>query len=374
MDAIGSYIFAGLHTMGVREHFDVHHVLEEGPYGVATARANMPDIPITVGPENWPVRELRAEFPDLDFYYGNPPCAAWSPLGGIILQGKDAWRTNDLLTCTRVHFNAVEFFRPKVWTTESVPQAYTRGWPFFRELTIRAMDLGYHVDFVLHNAMHVGANQHRKRMFMVASRVVIDWRCPWLKPKTTGEVLADMKRELGGKRGLRGMRFARTRMAQEFLEWVPPGSPLRPAQEEWMSNARRAKRTPVAKVSYSLRRMRLDKVAGAMIANVFVHPTEPRMLTVEEMLAFAGLPLDYAFVGSDPDRQIGRAVQPPCAAWLAENVKRACKTNRPHGLPPVCREVNFYKEPGVIKVMGERDEVAREEMSESPSFIEETTA
>jgi len=74
--AVGAYIFAGLFTVGVCEHFDVLCHLEDGPFGVATARKNWPDMPIHTDPATWPTKELRRE--GVTLIYCNPPCAPWS--------------------------------------------------------------------------------------------------------------------------------------------------------------------------------------------------------------------------------------------------------------------------------------------------------
>ena len=60
MKAIGSYIFAGGFTIGVKNHFDVKaHFEGDGEYGGDTFSLNYPDIPIYSGPEDWPTEEWK---------------------------------------------------------------------------------------------------------------------------------------------------------------------------------------------------------------------------------------------------------------------------------------------------------------------------
>ena len=73
MKAVGGWIFAGGFSLGVKNHFDIRCVLEEGAFGVVTARHNQPEIPVHVGIESWPIDQLKGEG-ELDFIYGNPPC------------------------------------------------------------------------------------------------------------------------------------------------------------------------------------------------------------------------------------------------------------------------------------------------------------
>ncbi len=77
MKAIGSHIFAGGFTIGVKKHFNVLAHFEGDGYGADTFSLNYPEIPVFVGPENWPTGDYK----DVDFIYGNPPCAPWSTLG-----------------------------------------------------------------------------------------------------------------------------------------------------------------------------------------------------------------------------------------------------------------------------------------------------
>src|SRR5688572_17460201 len=99
--ALGAYVFAGGFTLGVKNHFDVQCVYEATPYGVATARRNQPEIPVHVGFENWELPDARS----VDFVYGNPPCAAWSPAGSKLQPGTRDWRKDDRVDCTRRHFS-----------------------------------------------------------------------------------------------------------------------------------------------------------------------------------------------------------------------------------------------------------------------------
>src|SRR5260370_23897113 len=75
--ALGVYIFGGGFTVGVkRAGFRVLGHLEDGPFGVSTAKRNHPELSghIHTDPASWPLDQ----FGMVDFVYGNPPCAPWS--------------------------------------------------------------------------------------------------------------------------------------------------------------------------------------------------------------------------------------------------------------------------------------------------------
>lgn len=361
--ALGGYIFAGGFTLGVEKHFDVQAHFEQGDYGVATARKLWPKLPIHVDPDSWPWEEYRDR---VAFLYGNPPCAAWSPLGPRAQRGLDAWRTDPRVDCTRAFFNLFELVRPTVWAWESVPQAFTTGRNLVDHLTERATRRGYNVDYVLHNARYLGALQSRKRFFMVASVVDVDWECPWLDAPGGAEALASYAGHPADD-GFAADRY----YPREFLRMVPPGSSLRGTYDAFlervlaryrkkhgteMPEALRKKAAP--RPSFGERRVPVAVPPGAIVDSMNVHPTEARYLTLGEMMHLGGYPVDRmlpVLAGAQVDqkaRQLTRAVLPPVGAWLAGNVRRAVDRGNatPHRR---VRVVDFTKPPGEIRVLRE---------------------
>ena len=73
MKALGTYIFAGGFTLGVRKHFDVqaHFEMKPGLYK-KTVKANFPDLPIYEGEDEWPRKKYKGK---IDFVYCNPMCS-----------------------------------------------------------------------------------------------------------------------------------------------------------------------------------------------------------------------------------------------------------------------------------------------------------
>lgn len=333
--AIGQYIFAGGFTLGVKKHFKVLHVNEAGPYGVATARHNQPEIPIHVGFENW------KNVHPVDFVYGNPPCAAWSPAGAK-LNGQRNWREDDRVDCTRIHFKNGFQMRPKVWAWESVSQAFTVGRSFVDELTEAAVKMGYSVTYLIHNAMYLGCAQNRKRFFMIAHNVEMDVATPVWETRPCGEVLRKMNYV-----GELSPAAAKLTRYDAILPLVKQGEGLRHAWDRYYANkkiVRKANGMIKGRPAFTIKRAHPDKPTG-VVMNEMIHPTEHRFMTMQELAALCGFPPDYEFVSDGDMGQISRGVCPPVAEFLARNVAKAVKANVPVGSPTVTL-VDISQPPG----------------------------
>ena len=320
MKAVGAYIFAGGFTLGVKQHFDVEMVLEEGPYGVPTMRHNQPEIPVHVGFENWPINHLK-EAGIIDFIYGNPPCAAWSVSGKSATRGVD-WRLDPRVNCTRKHFSLLEELRPRAWTWESVVLAYEKGKELVDELTVKAHAMGYQSTYLLHNAQYLGCPQQRKRFFFVATDCHFD-------------LDGEFESELNADEVLRGLNDPGEPLAKsiskhkDILSQVRPGESLinawmRLTPKPWKINKRGQVHNRPA---FTITRCRAGSPAQ-VVMNDMIHPTEDRALSIKELQILSGYPSSYEFIGAKDAGQVGRGVCPPVGAWLARNVKRCLELNR----------------------------------------------
>lgn len=363
LKGLGVDIFAGGFTVGVKKHFNVVAHLEENDYGVATAQHNFPDLPIHIGEENWPLDVLKAM--DLDFVYGNPPCAAWSVAGYTKTRGPDKWKTDERVNCTLKHFSLIEKLRPKVWAWESVVQAYTKGNEFVKELEDRALALGYSVTYLLHNAEWLGLPQTRNRFFMICHNIRLPIPAPnWAPPPTPGEVLAQLPRELvGNLEGGDAGRWSLKSFPKEVLAQVPPGMRLRafwekqhpPATWVYKDNGDVAGRP-----SYGHCRLPLERPSGAVVGYGIVHPTEDRFITINEMKLLCGFPIDYKFVPkglSACASEIARGVCPPVGEWLAGHVARALLQGERQA--PEVREIDYREPPQEDEQVVRKTRVAR---------------
>lgn len=319
LKAVGTHIFAGGFTWGVKDHFDVEAVLEKDKYGVATAEANMPDIRHVVGYDRWPAELDRLKPQEWDFVYGNPPCAAWSNAGAATKKGR-TWDSSSLPECTLKHFELLEQLRPKVWAWESVQRAWTVGRDFVDALAIRARDLGYSVTILLHDAQNVGVPQKRQRFFFVAHRVPFNAIPPGHDDvsKTIDEALRELndpgeplERNLGKHRAI--------------LDAVRQGENLSGAWDRLTPKDQQVVGTRgqmVGRPPFTIKRARSGQPAPVVMHEI-LHPTEARGLSIKELAYLCGFPAMYEFVGANDAGQIGRGVCPPVGRWLAASVKKS---------------------------------------------------
>lgn len=344
--ALGSYIFAGGFTIGMREHFDVIAHVENGNYGVATVRQNFPDMPVYTDPKTWPLDD----FAGVPVIFGNPACAAWSQAGYTNKRGTDKWKTDPRLNQTLEHFSLLERLQPQIWCTESVTQAYKKGREFFRELETRAMDLGYGVTYFLHDAQWHGLPQKRPRFMMVAHKLELQLPAPnWAPPPDALEAM-EPAIAAGLNRTSLPMTATQKRWTKKMLSKVPEGQSLR---RHWESENHESKweLRPDGKVkgrpSFGLRRLPVGRPGGAVVGYSLVHPTEDRWIGVEEMGLLSGFPLSYKFAPKRPEAiedEIARGVCPPIGEYVGRCFAAALEHDK-HLSKPVIREVDYRRAP-----------------------------
>jgi site-specific DNA-cytosine methylase/2-polyprenyl-3-methyl-5-hydroxy-6-metoxy-1,4-benzoquinol methylase len=342
MTALGAWIFAGGFTVGVSRVFDVVAHLEETKYGVATVRRNFPNLPVYVGKETWPIEALR-NGPRLDFLYGNPPCAAWSPAGSKIV-GTRNWRTDARVDCTREHFRLLETLRPRAWAWESVQQAFTVGRELVDELTIRALDLGYSVSYVLHNAKHLGVPQSRPRFFFVATDCAFDAR---IDDWTVESVASALRRvnDPGEAIDHNCRKYEREVAATAQGETLIRAWTRLHPEETWVRNERgQVRGRPV----FTIKRATADQPAP-VVMHELIHPTENRAMTSNELKTLCGFPPGYEFVGLSDVGQISRGVCPPVGEWLAHQVARSLDLNEREA--PTIRLIDVQRPPGTTTIL-----------------------
>lgn len=321
MRAVGAYIFAGGFTIGVKEHFDVlAHLEGDKPYGADSAKLNWPDLPVYFGPSRWPVD--RWCDPPLDFFYTNPPCAVFSPMGIVTTRGKEAWRADPRLSCWYHSFSVLERIKPRAWVLESVPQAYTVGRPVIDELTKRALLLGYSVTHLFIDAAWYGIAQQRKRFFLVCHRPpeLVGWRLNWQPPPTVAETLVTVPAP-GNVQPITRADLV------EALTVTPPGGRL---STSWMDQhpgyAERLNAQGKVAGRPSFQDVRLPLSAPMKVfpgGEKIYHPTEHRRIGIDEAKALCGFPLDFKLAGNPSgwSSLLARGVMPPVAEWLARVIR-----------------------------------------------------
>jgi site-specific DNA-cytosine methylase len=350
--AIGASCFAGGFTWGVHRHFDVVAHLEERfpadngklcAYAVDTHRENFPETRTYPGNDWWPIEDLRRDYPDLGFVYGNPPCKAFSSMGRRKGEGSDRWRKDPSIGVIRRHLDLMRRLRPKAWAWESVTEAYTTGKELCREFESEALALGYSVSYLLHDARWHGVAQKRERFFMLCHRVEVDVPAPnWAPPPTVGEVLAMITP--------RGRPYDSNVPAalKDKFHLLEPGDQLRNLFDRLFPDAKRNERSVVrGRPSFGVYRLRAEEPAPAIVGKGAIHPSEDRCLTINELQALAGFPDDWRWAPGNANaqaREMSRGVAPPVGEWLALIVATAIAEGREVTTPTV-REVDHRKPP-----------------------------
>lgn len=358
LKALGAYIFAGGFTVGVARVFDVLAHLEETNYGVATVRHNMPRLPVHYGIDRWPLEDLK-QGPPIDLLYGNPPCAAWSPAGSKIKAPRH-WQSDPRVDCTRKHFGLLEDLRPKFWAWESVPQAFSLGRTFVDELTRRAVDLGYSVTYILHNAMYLGAPQKRRRFFFVAHLntfdvAKIDWS--W---QTCDDAL----------HGMNDRGDPLDHNIGKYPTLIPTVKPNETLINAWHRmyppNVRtlNARGQTVGRPCFTIKRLQAGHPAP-VVMHELIHPTEHRGISIQEHARLCGFPSDYEFIQAKDVGQISRGVCPPVGEWLARNVARCLKRGQTDP-SPIIQLIDVREPPGVVTQLPYPEENAVPRQTPSP--------
>lgn len=351
--ALGAHIYAGGHTIGVMdEGFAVHAHLEESNFGVETSRRNL-GVEVRVGTENWHPEDFAGE---VDWLYSNPPCAAWSAGGYKVRKcscGADAalaldgevvehaldcalvrekpepdkrWEADARVDCARRCFDLIKVVRPHVFTWESVARAADAA-PFQKDRVAFCWALGYDVHALLLDVADAGLASHRRRFFFVASDLEFDAEAPSAGALTPRQVW----------RGLDpGPVVPLGKNEQTVIDVMPPGrGQLSKSFTELVAKAENgyvAGRKMAGRPSFMHRRLAWDEPSFTVAGGQHLyHPEERRSLTVAEQAALLGYPRDYEFVGRPTAQyaQIGKAVTPPAARWLAQQVRRALERAAP---------------------------------------------
>lgn len=315
--ALGCHVYAGGHALGVKRsgRFDTLAHLEEGDFGVATAKKNL-GVEVRVGMDQWRANLFARD--GVDWLYTNPPCAAWSSAG----TRKGA--KHDLARHTERVFDLIPQVKPTFFSWECVTNVLTAGKDFALERARFAMKHGYDVHFVVLEVADLGLPSMRKRFFFVASKIGIAFEKPNEKRVTVREAWASLPKD-------RGPGASCSPIEKELLKAMPVGR-YNGSLRNFVDNDLRAfaqghnRFKKKIHPAFSQKRLRLDEPSYTVMGGAHLwHPTQARRITVLEQQVLAGYPASYEFLGSIQSRyaQIGKAVTPTAGRWLADQVAGA---------------------------------------------------
>ena len=290
---------------------------------------------------------------DIDLIAGGPPCQPFSRAGrskirdlvdkGLREQAdprRELWRP---------FLRVIEEVSPRAVLMENVPDmALGDDMRTVRFISERLEALGYETDMRILDAWRFGVPQHRQRLMLVALRDAVFHWPPIGEQVTLRDAISDLPR-LNDTSGERSMKYrgprtgfqrrARSKMTgdHENLVFDHITRAVRDDDREafvLMGEGARYTDLPDRLKRYrddifddKYNRLRWDDWSRSITAHIakdgywYIHPNEPRTLTVREAARIQTFPDDFRFSGSRSDafRQIGNAVPPV----LAETVARA---------------------------------------------------
>lgn len=329
--------------------------VDHDPWACETHRHNLPgpclDLNLSDSTRLDALVRLLEGIP-IDLVAGGPPCQPFSRAGrakirSLVEEGVRSER-DERRELWQAFLEVVERVRPVAVLMENVPDmALEDDALTLRIMTRRLESAGYDVEARLLDAWRYGVPQHRQRLILLARRDGrrIHWPTEQ-KPVTLREAIGDLPK-LGSGTGRIEMkaappttpfqRRARAGMNGHAVVWDHVTRPVRDDDREAFRLMKPG--TRYGELPSHLRRYRDDifndkynrldwnGLSRSITAHIakdgywYIHPSEPRTITVREAARIQTFPDHFRFAGSRTHafRQIGNAVPPA----LGEAVGRA---------------------------------------------------
>ena len=195
--------------------------------------------------------------------------------------------------------------RPRLVCVENVPELLS--WKLYRAWRMALTLLGYRLSEQILDAADCGVPQERRRLFVVGVRARKPFAVPLPSmPRVNARAVIDL--DTGSWRPWAA--YAPKSVARIRGAIATQGSEALVAYYGSLSS--HAGRS-------------LDRPIGTLTTHdryVVVRGDVARVLTVEEQLALQGFPRDYPLTGTRSERvmQVGNAVAPPVAEWIARAI------------------------------------------------------
>lgn len=352
---LGADLFAGagglsqgLVDAGVEIVFGVDHY----DYAVETHAARFPGMSVNwdlATPENIKRVADVMKSTGIEVLAGGPPCQPFSKAGrsgirDLVEKGKRE-PVDERRNLWRAYLEIVQLARPQFIVMENVPDMALDNEMFIlRSMMEELEQIGYSVSERVIDTWRYGVPQFRQRLILVALRdgVAFEWPEEVAQKVTVWNAIGDMPeveggwRPLGGANGWVEYDGPVTDFQKEIRRNVPPEESnrlydhiTRPVRED----DREAFELMTAETKYSdlperLRRYRSDifddkykrldenDLSRTITAHIakdgygYIHPRQPRTLTVREAARLQTFPDDFRFSGppSAAFKQIGNAV------------------------------------------------------------------
>ena len=325
---------------------------------------------------------------EVDLIIGGPPCPTFSTIGHAKIQSVNKNDKNkDITTDPRNDlfldfFRYVDFFRPKMFVMENVPQFLTKydGATFntVKELIKRDLpeyDLVNEVKIL--NAVNYGVPQNRKRMILVGYLKGMNFNYPdithWHKeskynidPNKNETLITKLEKHISVKSAISDLPKITDNWRISEAEYSKHVG-LDSYQKFMRKNSKKTVKNNIcrltnerAKIVFShmhqgciymdlppkirkilpfredifkdrLKRLVEKNPSWTILAHIgmdgymYIHPTENRTLSVREAARIQSFPDDFEFVGNQQETymQVGNAVPPILAMKIAESLHKS---------------------------------------------------
>jgi len=328
--AVGTYIYAGGFSLGVKEHANVlAHMEDPKPYGEEVIGLNragvwgkMPVHPLPLDGSLWP------EYDNLDLVFGNPPCALFSNNNQKSFI-KDSWKEDPRLDCWHNIMKYISKTEPKVFAWETVPQAYTKAPELIKQVHEWATSIGYGVTLFFHNAAFFGSCQNRRRLLIMGSKHQIQFEpffsvpMIFISDKLDGDfdtsfILHESNKTDAIKYCSQGERLVK---AWERMKGIKTNEDLKQLPKNKNGTIK-------DRPSFNVFRPSWHDLAPTLCGKPLIHPIEDRFLYFSEFQAVADYPPYYLF--PQATRSIDymcRGVSSHVGQWLGKTTKNTIKKN-----------------------------------------------
>jgi DNA (cytosine-5)-methyltransferase 1 len=287
------------------------------PSYTETIKANLPHVSVynddAMDLTAEKIRSLAKIEGDIDLIIAGPPCQAFS------IMGKRQSLDDPRGKLTIKYFELISGLKPKVFLFENVPGLMTvnHGEDFSNLLEFIEKETGYQLYRTKLNASDFGIPQERERIFIVGFRPDILCESFSFPISATGPLHDKIPKKMPSRYALEGIENlpnhvirVHTDAVRKRFEAVPQGGRDRGSYSD---------------------RLRPDMPSGMVMigssaggARPFIHPYEPRALTVRETARLQSFPDWYEFSGSRTEqyRQVGNAVPPLLAYEILSAIKK----------------------------------------------------
>lgn len=348
--AVDLFSGAGGLSLGLEDAgWTVAAAVDNDPKSVLTHRHNFPGLAVNADlgdatARSALVRMLRTAGP-IDLLAGGPPCQPFSRAGLSKIRSlvRDGHRSShdERRELWRAFLDVALRTKPRAMLMENVPDmALGDNYRAVRVIVETLEEAGYFTDIRLVDAWRHGVPQHRKRLILLARNDVDEFHWPVERASRTtlADAIGDLP-PLDGDIGSRSTTYEEPSRLSAFGKLMRLGAPpsqvwdhmTRPVRDDdrlifdMMDSSTLYKDIPAELRRYKAdtfddkyKRLSWDDISRSITAHIakdgywYIHPDQPRTLTVREAARIQTFPDRFRFAGtrSDAFRQIGNAVPP----------------------------------------------------------------